>query len=150
MAADQRVAAINQRFQQQGDSVINLPLTFEAELFEFKEVVNLSYYARFRNVDQVNKEVTQAMNANLQTSVTTVNGDTQQLLQLDEQMRACGRMKLVWEMWSNSSIRLVIRCACTPSKGSTLCTRQPTNSGKPNGMTSALLPPISTPLPIPS
>jgi len=90
MAAAQRVANINRRFQQQGDSVINLPLTFEAELFEFKEVVNLSYYARFRNVDQVNKGVTQAMNANLDTSVATVNGDTQQLSALVEQMRACG------------------------------------------------------------
>jgi Flp pilus assembly protein TadD len=90
MAAGQRVTALNQRARQQGDSVINLPLTFEAELFEFKEVVNLSYYARFRNVDQVNKEITQAMNANLDTSVATVNGDVQQLLALDEQMRACG------------------------------------------------------------
>jgi len=90
MAAGQRVAAINQRFQQQGDSVINLPLTFEAELFEFKEVVNLSYYARFRNVDQVNKEVTQAMNANAQTSAAIVGNDTQQILRLDEQMAACG------------------------------------------------------------
>jgi Flp pilus assembly protein TadD len=90
MAAGQRVAAINRRFQQQGNSVINLPLTFEAELFEFKEVVNLSYYARFRNMDQVTKQVTPAMNANPQTSATTLNGDVQQLFALDEQMRACG------------------------------------------------------------
>jgi hypothetical protein len=90
MAAGQRVAAINRRFQQEGDSVINLPLTFEAELFEFKEVVDLSYYARFRNVDQVDKEVTQTMNANAETSAATVGNDTQQILRLDEQMAACG------------------------------------------------------------
>jgi Flp pilus assembly protein TadD len=86
MAAYQRIVAINQRFQQQGDSVINLPLTFEAELFEFKEVVNLSYYARFRNMDQVNKQVTQAMNANLDTTVTTMSGDSRQYDQLSTQM----------------------------------------------------------------
>jgi Flp pilus assembly protein TadD len=90
MAAGQRVAAINQRTRQQGEGAINLPLTFEAELFEFKEVTDLAYVARFRNVDQVNKEVTQAMNANAQTSAATVGNDTQQILRLDEQMAACG------------------------------------------------------------
>jgi hypothetical protein len=106
MAAGQRVAAINRRFQQQGDGVINLPLTFEAELFEFKEVVNLSYYARFRNMDQVNKQVTQAMNANGETTVTTMGGDFRQYDQLNTQMTqmqkeaaGCGSNQACWEKY---------------------------------------------------
>ena len=90
LAAYQRVVTINQRARQQGEGAINLPLTFEAELFEWKEVTDLAYKARFRNVDQVNKQVTPAMNANPQTSATTLNGDVQQLFALDEQMGACG------------------------------------------------------------
>ncbi len=85
MAAYQRVVAINQRFQQQGEGAINLPLTFEAELFEWKEVTDLAYKARFRNVDQVNKEITQVMNANGQTTFATMNSDYQQLDQLHKQ-----------------------------------------------------------------
>jgi Flp pilus assembly protein TadD len=106
MAAGQRVAAIKQRFQQQGDSAINLPLTFEAELFEWKEVTDLAYTARFRNVDQVNKEVTQAMNANGETILTTVGGDLQQLnqvqqrqIQLLNEMQGCGDNQACWDKY---------------------------------------------------
>jgi Flp pilus assembly protein TadD len=106
MAAGQRVVAINQRGRQQGEGAINLPLTFEAELFEFKEVVDLSYYARFRNMDQVNKQVTQAMNANEETTVTTMGGDSRQFEQLNTQMTqmqkeadGCGSNGACWEKY---------------------------------------------------
>ena len=48
-------------------------------------MTDLAYKARFRNVDQVNKEITQVMNANGQTTFATMNSDYQQLDQLHKQ-----------------------------------------------------------------
>lgn len=100
MDASARVAALNRRAKQNGDA-IDLPLVFDRELFEFRQVMNLTFTARFRNMDPTMKEVSQVMNTNARVTTSILlpeiqhlNDQQQQLIELMKDMMACGDNEL--------------------------------------------------------
>ena len=96
MDASARVAALNRRAKQAGDA-INLPMVFDRELFEFRQVIDLTFTARFRNMDPTIKEITQVMNTNGNVTTSILLPELQhfneqqlQLIELLKDMAACG------------------------------------------------------------
>jgi len=96
LAASARVQALNRRASVDGNA-LNLPLVFDAQLFQYYQMADLAFAARFRNMDQVRAAASQAMNANLKTTASVMSGDSQKLLQLQnrfsellKELGACG------------------------------------------------------------
>jgi len=91
-----RVAALNRRAKLDGDA-IDLPIVFDRELFEFQQAMDLTFAARFRNVEPTVKSITQVMNTNGQVTAAIVGPEMnhfidlqQQLVALMQQQMACG------------------------------------------------------------
>jgi hypothetical protein len=91
-----RVAALNRRATQEGNALY-LPVVFDRELFEFRQVMNLTFAARFRNMDATIQDITQVQNTNAQVTAAILIPEQQHFLQLNErliehmqEMTACG------------------------------------------------------------
>jgi Flp pilus assembly protein TadD len=91
-----RVAALNRRAKQDGDA-IDLPIVFDRELFEFQQTMDLTFAARFRNVEPTVKNITQVMNTNTQVTAAIVGPEInhftdlqQQLIVILQEYAACG------------------------------------------------------------
>jgi len=100
MDVSARVAALNRRAKQDGDA-IDLPIVFEGELFEFRQVMDLTFSARFRNMEPTLKEITQVMNTNGRVTGAIVIPEEQHLLDQNQQLielmteySACGENKI--------------------------------------------------------
>jgi tetratricopeptide (TPR) repeat protein len=91
-----RVAALNRRATQEGNALY-LPVVFDRELFEFRQVMDLTFVARFRNMDATAQAVTQVQNTNAQVTAAAILPEQQHFFQLNErlielmqEMAACG------------------------------------------------------------
>ena len=82
-----RVAALNRRAKQDGDA-IDLPIVFDRELFEFQQTMDLTFAARFRNVEPTVKNITQVMNTNTQETAAIMLPEQQRFLQENNELIA--------------------------------------------------------------
>ena len=91
-----RVAAINRRAKLDGDA-IDLPRVFDRELFEFRQAIDLTFAARFRNIAPTIQEIGKVMDTNARVTVAIVGPDlqhnidqNQQYMELIKDLTACG------------------------------------------------------------
>jgi Flp pilus assembly protein TadD len=82
-----RVAALNRRAKLDGDA-IDLPLVFDSELFEFQQTMDLTFAARFRNMEPLDKNITQVMNTNTQETAAIVIPEQQRFLEENNELVA--------------------------------------------------------------
>ena len=82
-----RVAALNRRAKQDGDA-IDLPIVFDRELFEFQQTMDLTFAARFRNVEPTVKNITQVMNTNAQVTAAIIGPEQQRFLEESNELIA--------------------------------------------------------------
>jgi tetratricopeptide (TPR) repeat protein len=92
-----RVAELNRRGASGDGSALYLPRVFERERFEFDQVVELAFSARFRNMEPTIQQITQVMNTNASQTGAILLPEMEAFLRMQqeqialmEEMIACG------------------------------------------------------------